>query len=327
LASIHLERNELKTAEDYLERGIDLCKQGGLDGVFSGILLRARLRQARGDFESALGEIHFLEQNFPKSDSPGKLVREFQIRLALGDAACASLLAGPLVYVLNLPEDKSGLPVVAREILQVLLARMLLAQGNYEQAHRLLGECQATAEPGKRFGHLIEVYLLRALAFQKQNNGVPTSQAVDAFTVALELAEPEGYVLLFLEERQAVISLLQAIVSVQPDHFSTSTFARLQAYAQKLLSNFPGIRPPQNDRASQPDAAAQPAGTLQSESLSQRELEILQLICDGCSNQEIAEKLVISLHTVKKHTSNIFAKLGVSSRTQAAARGHQMNLL
>jgi LuxR family maltose regulon positive regulatory protein len=231
------------------------------------------------------------------------------------------------VYVLNLPEDKSGLPVVAREILQVLLARMFLAQGNHEQAHRLLGECQATAEPGKRFGHLIEVYLLRALAFQKQNNGVPTSQAVDVFTGALELAEPEGYVMLFLEEGQAVISLLQAIVSGQAGYFSNSISERLQAYARKLLSNFPDIHPTQNYRASQPDAAAQPAGTLQSESLSQRELEILQLICDGCSNQEIAEKLVISLHTVKKHTSNIFAKLGVSSRTQAAARGHQLNLL
>jgi LuxR family maltose regulon positive regulatory protein len=55
-------------------------------------------------------------------------------------------------------------------------------------------------------------------------------------------------------------------------------------------------------------------------------LEILQLIGAGYSNQEIAEQLVVTLHTVKKHSSNIYGKLGVSSRTQAVARARQLNL-
>jgi LuxR family maltose regulon positive regulatory protein len=63
------------------------------------------------------------------------------------------------------------------------------------------------------------------------------------------------------------------------------------------------------------------------EPLSQRELEILRLIAEGCSNQEIAVRLVITLHTVKKHSSNIFTKLGVNSRTQALARARQLGLL
>ncbi|MBN1303456.1 MAG: response regulator transcription factor [Anaerolineales bacterium] len=61
--------------------------------------------------------------------------------------------------------------------------------------------------------------------------------------------------------------------------------------------------------------------------LSERELEILQLINEGLSNQEITERLTISLHTVKKHSSNIYLKLGVNSRTQAVARARKLGLL
>jgi LuxR family maltose regulon positive regulatory protein len=51
------------------------------------------------------------------------------------------------------------------------------------------------------------------------------------------------------------------------------------------------------------------------------------MIANGYSNQEIAETLVVSLNTVKKHTSNIYGKLGVSKRTQAVARAQSMGIL
>ena len=61
--------------------------------------------------------------------------------------------------------------------------------------------------------------------------------------------------------------------------------------------------------------------------LTPRELEVLQLISEGLSNQEIAEKLVIALNTVKRHTSSIYGKLGVKSRTQAIARARELGLI
>jgi LuxR family maltose regulon positive regulatory protein len=64
-----------------------------------------------------------------------------------------------------------------------------------------------------------------------------------------------------------------------------------------------------------------------SDLLTPRELEIIRLICKGYSNPEIASKLVVTLNTIKKHTSNIYSKLGVRSRTQAIARAHELKLL
>ena len=63
------------------------------------------------------------------------------------------------------------------------------------------------------------------------------------------------------------------------------------------------------------------------EPLSKRELGILRLIGEGLTNQEIAERLVITLHTVKKHSSNIYGKLDVRSRTQAVARARELELI
>jgi len=61
--------------------------------------------------------------------------------------------------------------------------------------------------------------------------------------------------------------------------------------------------------------------------LSERELEVLHLIAIGDSNYEIAEQLVVAVSTVKRHVSNIFSKLAVTSRTQAVARAREFGML
>jgi LuxR family maltose regulon positive regulatory protein len=93
-------------------------------------------------------------------------------------------------------------------------------------------------------------------------------------------------------------------------------------YARQLLAAFPLEEP---DEGASPTTPA--AGTRLAEPLSARELEVLPLIAEGLTNQEIAARLYLSLHTVKAHARNIYAKLGVSSRTQAAARGRALGLL
>jgi ATP/maltotriose-dependent transcriptional regulator MalT len=61
--------------------------------------------------------------------------------------------------------------------------------------------------------------------------------------------------------------------------------------------------------------------------LTERELEVLQLLAGGLSNKEIAERLIVAPSTVKQHLKNIYGKLDVHSRTQAVARGRELALL
>ncbi len=74
-------------------------------------------------------------------------------------------------------------------------------------------------------------------------------------------------------------------------------------------------------------APAPPATDANALGISKRELEVLTLIAHGHSNQEIADKLFVSLHTVKKHTSSVFGKLEVSRRTQAVEKAKRHGLL
>lgn len=87
------------------------------------------------------------------------------------------------------------------------------------------------------------------------------------------------------------------------------------AVSQQLLTHFP---------TAAPRPAVESSAT---EQLSSRELAVLRLIAQGCSNQEISEQLFISLHTVKTHASHINSKLGVERRTQAVARAKALGLL
>jgi LuxR family maltose regulon positive regulatory protein len=93
-------------------------------------------------------------------------------------------------------------------------------------------------------------------------------------------------------------------------------------YLRRLLAAFPAT---ELGQAVPSRAAAAPIGL--AEPLSSRELEVLDLIAAGLTNQQIAARLYVSLHTVKSHDRNIYAKLGVSSRTQAAAKGRVLGLL
>lgn len=66
---------------------------------------------------------------------------------------------------------------------------------------------------------------------------------------------------------------------------------------------------------------------IQQLNISQRELQVLQLMAEGNSNQEIAEKLFLSLHTIKTHTSKLFEKLDVKRRTQAIEKAKRLNII
>ena len=148
-------------------------------------------------------------------------------------------------------------------------------------------------------GRSIELLILMALALQADDD---IEGALRALQEALTLAEPEGYVRIFVDEGEPMVTLLRR----------AATAGIAPRYAASLLAAFP--------RASIP---AQPL----IDPLTARELEVLQLLATGLSNREVASELVIAPSTAKRHIANIYGKLGVSSRTQGAARARELDLL
>jgi LuxR family maltose regulon positive regulatory protein len=161
------------------------------------------------------------------------------------------------------------------------------------------------AEQGGRTGRVIEILTIQALALQKQG---AFDQALSSLERALRLAESEGYVRLFVDEGPVMRDLLVRAAGNAGVH--------TRAYANELLAAFgPADEPVRSDNG------------ILVEPLSERELEVLGLIAAGLSNKEIADQLVIALGTVKAHTSSIYGKMGVRSRTKAVARAQDLGLL
>jgi LuxR family maltose regulon positive regulatory protein len=200
-----------------------------------------------------------------------------------------------------------------REFEHITLARVLIAAGksdreagSRDEAARLLGRLLQAAETGGRLGSALQILLLQALAFQAQGN---LPHALAALERALALAEPQGYVRIFVDEGEALRLLIEQL----PRNRGHS----LSAYADKLLAAF-----------TQPGTASKPArpqsDTL--EPLSERELEVLKLLRSELSGPEIAQQLIVSLNTLRTHTKNIFSKLGVNNRRAAVRRAEELDL-
>jgi LuxR family transcriptional regulator, maltose regulon positive regulatory protein len=316
LAGIYLEWNQLEKAEKALQDGMALCVQAGLDGYFSGSLLKARLRQARGDPAGALDDLQALEKAFPRSDSFTLTLRQIQVRLAMRDVDGASRLSLPLQNILESGQGfgESGPPIVIVELIQASLARVYLARGELDRALATLDRLEATSAPAGRFGNLLEALLLRALALHKQNPGSPA--AIASLTRSLELAEPEGYRLLFAEAGPDLAPLLRGVAwdPAAPD--------RVKIYARHLLDlpaeELPLARPPV-EAGTSIDALIEP--------LTDRELDVLRLIAAGLKYAEIAAALFISVNTVRTYVKSIYTKLGVDNRSKAIALAHHHKLI
>jgi LuxR family maltose regulon positive regulatory protein len=311
LAEVHLEWYDLETAVTYLEQGMTLCRQGGLAGLSAGHAIKARLLQAQGEYQAAAAELELLGET---GVDPTGTVRKILLRIAMDDLGEAVRLAQPW---LNAVTDNAAAirpPLLVLEIIQITLARLFLAQGKLDQAAQLLAQAQETAVVGNRVGRLIEIYLIQALIIQERNQGHANPEARQLLQRALELAAPENYMLLFLEEETAVTPLLQAVVNHRESPIP------LKEYARKILSA--------RRQSGKPDAnlpSGESIGLV--EELTPREMEVLQLVATGDSNQEIADKLFITVRTVKKHVTNILGKLTVNNRTQAVARAHELGLI
>jgi LuxR family maltose regulon positive regulatory protein len=274
-------------------------------------IAQARLHETNGDLDSALDQLEEAERRYVRTPVPIiHPIAALKTRIRIAQGKIAEALDWILARGLSVDDDISYL----REFEHMTLVRVLIAQekrglvdGSIHDAQGLLERLLQAAEEGDRKGSVIEILVLQALAHDAQGNLPPALVSLER---ALTLAEPEGYVRIFVDEGEAMRLLIEN-QSRNRDH-------PLSGYVNKLLAAF-----------TQP-AAAPRSVIIQKKSdmiepLSERELEVLKLLRSELSGPEIAGQLIVSLNTFRTHTKNIFNKLGVNNRRAAVRRAEELD--
>jgi LuxR family transcriptional regulator, maltose regulon positive regulatory protein len=317
LAEVLCEQDELEAALDQVTEGVQRCRQlANSLPLSAGLATLARIRQARGDRPSAMAAITEAGEVGPSPEvvdlfNPVPVQRA---RLLLADGEVDQAARWVATRGLDAEEEPSY--VHERELL--VLARVLLAQQRPEQARRLLARMGGAAQAQGRTGSLIEVRTLEALALDMA--GEP-AWALAALTQALSLACPEGYVRVFADEGPPMAALLRRLVAAGRQGAPAAAGQVPLDYLGRLLRAVEQ----QHKRALPASRQATMPGLV--EALTARELEVLALLAAGKPNQQIAEELVVTLDTVKKHITHILDKLGAANRMQAVAHARKLGML
>jgi LuxR family maltose regulon positive regulatory protein len=314
-AEVLREWNQLDRLQESVEEALLLCHNSSiavLIYMLYGYTLLLRIHLSRGDLEmarSAFQECERISTNMSQhvyllGSSNFTIVDRVRFWLASGELDRARHWAKQLES-----EERRVVPFT-RERQEVACARIHLATNQPNLALQRLEPVLERATAGKRWRHVIEIRLLQALAHAMQQEA---TQALDVLSQAVHLAEPEGYIRSFLDEGAPMERILSRLRKRERQHGPTP-------YLDKLLTAFEQERQTQR-AAGVPAKASQPL-----ELLSQRELEVLKLVAQGLSNQQIAQELVITTDTVKRHVRHILSKFGVRNRVQAANKAKELSI-
>jgi LuxR family maltose regulon positive regulatory protein len=319
LGMLHWEQNDPGPALDCLTKGLQLAIQADdIDSLLFGYTALARVYRACGEVNQA----NRMLENAGRLTQETKLARD-RYRVAARQAGIM-LESGNLQEALQWSEEltrcvaeysqhsASAELSPMRIADQIMQARIKLAQGMPGIAEQILSVLLPPLEASGRWRSVIEALALQAMACQAQGE---MELAIRFLTRALQIAAPEGFVRLLVDEGKPVELLLHRI---------RAQSASMQAYVVRLLKAFEPLTLQPEVYETRPETLSQ---SQLIEPLSERELEVLGLVSQGYSNQDIARQLVIAVGTVKRHTANIFTKLDVRNRTEAVARARQLNLL
>jgi LuxR family maltose regulon positive regulatory protein len=302
MSEVYRERGDLQAATQQLLRSQELGEYNGLpQNPYRWRVAMARIRQAEGDLGGALELLNEAERLYVGDFFPNvRPVPASKARVWIAQGRLGEALGWAREQGLSADDDLSYL----REFEHITLARMLLARSRSEPVHevtRLLERLLLAAEEGGRTGHVIEILVLQALALQAPGH-IPA--ALTCLERALTLAEPEGYVRVFVDEGPPIASLLRAAEKQE----------MTRNYVRRLLA---GVNRTRQDS---------PVRQALIDPLSERELDVLRLLGTELDGPAIARELMVSLSTVRTHTKNIYTKLAVTNRRAAVRRAAELDL-
>lgn len=292
LARLCYEWNDLEAAGQQGQQSLHLARQiEGIDSAVASEVFLARLKLAQGDVAGAAALLA----------KAGQAARRHNFAQQIPEVAAAQVLTllqqGNLAAAAQLAETHD---------LPLSRARVYLAQGDPAAALATLEPVLRQAEAKGWQDERLKVMALQAVAHQAQGE---KEKAVQRLGDALVLAEPGGFIRLFIDEGLPMAELLTRL---------KAEGGMMKDYIHKLLATF-GQQKDDHPSALSPQPLVEP--------LSDRELEVLQLIAEGLSNREISERLFLALDTVKGHNRRIYSKLQVQRRTEAIAKARFLNIL
>jgi LuxR family maltose regulon positive regulatory protein len=306
MGAVLTERGDLDAARRHLAVSRDLGEHAGLpQNPYRWRVVMARIREAEGDVEGALALLEEAERRYVGDYFPDvRPVPALRARVHARQGRWSDALTWAEEQGLSVGDD----PDYLHEFAHTTLARSLVAryaaeddERSFAGAVQLLARLRRAAEEGGRTGSVLDVLVVQALV-QQVRGDLPA--ALSALRRALALAEPQGYVRIFADEGAPMTALVRAAAAE----------GAAAGHARRLLA----VLRSREDGGSVPAELVDP--------LSARELDVLRLLGSDLDGPDIARQLFLSVNTVRTHTKNIYAKLGVNNRRAAVRRGEELDL-
>jgi LuxR family maltose regulon positive regulatory protein len=311
IGRINYERNNLDVAGENFSMVFELRYNAQFIMVHDSMIALTMIEHAQRNPEKKAKALADLRDFSHERGITGKLpeIDFLEARLALH----ADDIARSIQLIQSVPSEIPSFMLFFLEISIISKAQALIAEGSdasLQEATKLLEELLVNVEATHNTYQEIRILACLAMVYQAQGR---TNETQETLEHSLELAHPGGFIRTFVDFGPRMAELL--------NHFADRGFKT--DYIRQIMAAFPG----------QPETIGKPRSSIAItnhdliEPLTRREREVLEFLGKWLSDKEIAQEMVISPRTVKKHTSNIYGKLGVKNRMQAVEKAKDSGLL
>jgi LuxR family maltose regulon positive regulatory protein len=311
------ESNQLEAALPYLLKAVEEARDASCPGALvPAMVCLARVKRAEGDMSGAFNVLEECENQLQVIGKPHwiYLLYAFRCRLYIDTGSMDKVQEWFSSRKLSVFTELSSI----REFELIVYAKVLILLGRAHDAQLLLERLFTFTGDNKRLHSRVEVLNILALLTFKKNN---TRLAFGYLDESLDIGMNEGFVRSFLDELSPMVRLLRSYIKSR-SKLPGDTKER-RAFAGSLLKQMPDSL--LRTLEARDEASREKTGKIL-DLLTAKEKQVLELMVNAATNQEIEDKLGISLRTVKTHTGNIYGKLGLKNRAQCVKFVRELGL-